>query len=347
MTHTTSHTNELFSGDEPSGINGGSGAGLRPLGDGFNIGSLYVPNRLVQAPMAGISGSAFRLQARRFGAGLVTTEMISSYGIHYHNRRTQAMLKLTEEEHPVSVQIFGNDAGVMVEAALAAEAAGADVIDINMGCPVRKVVKTGAGVALMGDAELASRVTAAVSDAVSIPVTVKIRSGLKREITAPEFAKKLVQAGASAICIHPRLAIQGQKGWADHSVSAALAVSLGVPVIASGDVARPGQASSLIKNGCAAVMIGRASLGNPWIYRDLLDGVEPSRRPAGEVLSEMSCFYRDVVIEMGEERASRYMRKFYGWFLKTFRPDAGLRDGLRRAGSFADALELMRECFEN
>ncbi|MHB9112009.1 MAG: tRNA dihydrouridine synthase [Thermoleophilia bacterium] len=307
---------------------------------------MQLPNRLVQAPMAGISGRAFRLQARRFGAGLLTTEMVSSYGIHFHNRRTRAMLELSDEEHPVALQLFGNDPGVIAEAALAAEAAGADIIDINMGCPVRKVVKTGAGVALMGEEVLAARMTAAVSAAVSIPVTVKIRSGLKREVTAPGFAKRMEAAGAAAICIHPRLATQGQKGWADHSVTEALAASLRVPVIASGDISRPGQASGLIQNGCAAVMIGRASLGNPWIYEDLLDGVEPARRSSGEVLSEMTLFYRDILAEMGEERAPRFMRKFYGWFLKPFRPDARLRDGLRRAGSFEEAEELIRRFLE-
>jgi len=323
MTHTTSHIN-----------------------DPFSIGSVKLPNRLVQAPMAGISGRAFRLQSRRFGAGLVTTEMVSSHGVHYHNRRTQAMLELTEDEHPVSLQLFGNDPGVMVEAALAAEAAGADIIDINMGCPVRKVVKTGAGVALMGDEMLAGRLTAAVAAAVRVPVTVKIRSGLTREVTAPGFAKRMEQAGAAAICIHPRLAAQGQKGLADHEVSAELAASLAVPVIASGDISRPGQVAGLIHKGCAAAMIGRASLGNPWIYGDLLAGEEPYRRQPGEVLIEMSRFYGDVATEMGEERGSRYMRKFYGWFLKPFRPDARLRDGLRRAGSYDDAARLIREGLE-
>lgn len=323
MTHTTSHINEPFS-----------------------VGSVRLPNRLVQAPMAGISGRAFRLQARRFGAGLLTTEMVSSYGIHFHNRRTQAMLELADEEHPVALQLFGNDPEVMAEAALAAEATGADIVDINMGCPVRKVVKTGAGVALMGDEALAARITTAVCDAVGIPVTVKIRSGLKTEVTAPGFAKRMEEAGAAAICIHPRLANQGQKGWADHSVTGELAASLRVPLIASGDISRPGQASGLIDSGCAAVMIGRASLGNPWIYADLLAGVEPARRAPGEVLSELSSFYQDILAEMGEERAPRFMRKFYGWFLKPFRPDAGLRDGLRRAGSFAEAQLLIREFLE-
>ncbi|MBI5870190.1 MAG: tRNA-dihydrouridine synthase [Actinobacteria bacterium] len=319
MTHTTSHINEPFS-----------------------VGSVQLPNRLVQAPMAGISGRAFRLQARRFGAGLLTTEMVSSHGIHFHNRRTQAMLELLDEEHPVALQLFGNDPAVMAEAARAAEAAGADIIDINMGCPVRKVVKTGAGVALMGEEMLASRITATVSDAVSIPVTVKIRSGLKHEVTAPEFARRMEAAGAAAICIHPRLAVQGQKGWADHAVTRELASSLRVPVIASGDISRPGQALDLVGKGCAAVMIGRASLGNPWIFEDLLAGQEPSRRPSGEVLAELSRFYLDVLAEMGEERAHRFMRKFYGWFLKPFRPDARLRDGLRRAASFDEAELLIR-----
>lgn len=346
MTHTTSHIYEPFSSGASSSDAGESGHCLSALAESFSIGSLQLPNRLVQAPMAGISGTAFRLQARRFGAGLVTTEMISSYGIHYQNRRTRAMLALAEEEHPVALQLFGNDPGVMAEAALAAEASGADIIDINMGCPVRKVVKTGAGVALMGEEELAARLTAAVSAAVSVPVTVKIRSGLKQEIVALEFAKKMVQAGAAAVCIHPRLAVQGQKGWADHAVSAELAASLGVPVIASGDISRPGQASGLIEKGCAAVMIGRASLGNPWIYQDLLAGVETSRRSAAEVLSELSEFYRDAVIEMGEERAARAMRKFYGWYLRPFRPDASLRDGIRRAGSFVEAMALIGKRLE-
>ncbi|MHB8792712.1 MAG: tRNA dihydrouridine synthase [Thermoleophilia bacterium] len=323
MTHTTSHIYEPFS-----------------------IGSVQLPNRLVQAPMAGISCRAFRLQARRFGAGLLTTEMVSSHGVHYRNRRTRAMLELSVEEHPVALQLFGNDPGLMAEAALAAEAAGADIIDINMGCPVRKVVKTGAGVALMGEEALAARITSAVSEAVSIPVTVKIRSGLKREITAQGFAKRMEAAGAAAICIHPRLAIQGQKGFADHAVTEGMTISLHVPVIASGDISRPDQASGLIQSGCAAVMIGRASLGNPWIYEDLLAGVESSRRSAEEVLAEMSRFYIDILAEMGEERAPRFMRKFYGWFLKPFRPDARLRDGLRRAGSYEEAEALIREYFD-
>ncbi len=313
------------------------------ISNAFNIGSVRLANRLVQAPMAGISGRAFRLQARRFGAGLMTTEMVSSHGIHYRNRRTQAMLELVAGEHPVAVQIFGSSPEVMAAAASAAEEAGADVIDINMGCPVRKVVKTGAGVALMGDEGLAARLTAAVARAVAIPVTVKIRSGLTSKETAPSLAARLEEAGAAAICIHPRTAAQGQKGQADHSLSLKLAAALLVPVIASGDIEGPGQAGELISGGCAAIMIGRASLGNPWIYEDMLGGAAPWRRPLEAVIAEMGRFYQDAVDEMGRERAPRYMRKFYGWFLKPFRPDAGLRHGLLQTRDFQEAESLIRQ----
>lgn len=320
MTHTTSHINEPF-----------------------NLGGLRLPNRLVQAPMAGISGRAFRLQARRFGAGLLTTEMVSSHGACYRNQRTQAMLELTEAEHPVAVQLFGASPDAMAEAARMAESSGADIIDINMGCPVRKVVKTGAGVALMGDEALAVSIAAAVVGAVQAPVTVKLRSGAGPAATALSLAGKLEATGVSALCIHPRLAGQGYKGKADHSLSRAMAQAASVPVIASGDIDGPPAAEELLAEGCAAVMIGRASQGNPWIFSDLLGGVAPHRRPIGIVLAELERFYNDMAAETGRERAVRQMRKFYGWYLKPFRPDAKLRDGLRRAEGFSQALELIAQ----
>ena len=320
MTHTTSHINEPF-----------------------NLGGLRLPNRLVQAPMAGISGRAFRLQARRFGAGLLTTEMVSSHGIAYRNARTQAMLDPIADVHPVAVQIFGARQEIMAEAAAFATAAGADIIDINMGCPVRKVVKTGAGVALMGDEVLAVSIAAAVVDAVQAPVTVKLRSGAGPAATALSLAAKLEAAGVSALCIHPRLAGQGYKGKADHSLSSAMAEAASVPVIASGDIDGPLVAEALLAEGCAAVMIGRASQGNPWMFSDLLDGVAPHRRPIEDVLAELERFYNDLAAETGKERAVRQMRKFYGWYLKPFRPDAKLRDGLRRAEGFSMASELIAQ----
>lgn len=308
----------------------------------FRIGPFEVPNRLLQAPMAGITGRAYRLQARYFGVGLVFTEMISSYGVHYGNRRTTDMLCLAPEEHPVAVQLFGNRPEIMAEAAAAAEKAGADIIDINMGCPVRKVVKTGAGVALMRDEGLAAEIVAAMSQAVRAPVTAKIRSGFTK-VTAMSLARRLADAGAAAVSIHPRTGAQGYRGCADHRVTAELARELEIPVIASGDIVGIGDAAKLLgEAGAAAVMIGRVAMGNPWLYSDLLAGDEPCRRPLDDVIAEMGRFYEEVVAEMGEARAVRYMRKFYGWYLAPFAPSGELRAALRRASGFDEAASLAR-----
>lgn len=313
------------------------------INEPFSIAAVRLANRLVQAPMAGITGRAFRLQAKRFGAGLVSTEMVSSHGVHYGNRRTVDMLELIAAEHPVALQIFGDQPEVMAEAAVAAERAGADIIDINMGCPVRKVVKTGAGVALMEDEELAARITAAVARAVEVPVTVKIRSGVRGKVTAPSLARRLQEAGAAAICIHPRTGEQGRRGSADHTVTKQLIEQLNVPVIASGDIREAAGAEELIRAGAAAVMVGQAALGNPWIFSELLAGEEPHRRSIDEVLAEMGRFFAELVMEAGEERAGRAMRKFYGWYLKPFKPGSELRDGLRRAAGFDEAERLIQE----
>lgn len=307
----------------------------------FNIGPLEVDNRLLQAPMAGITGRAFRLQARRFGAGLVFTEMISSYGVHYGNRRTMDMLELTEAELPVAVQLFGNRPEIMAEAAVAAERAGAGVIDINMGCPVRKVIKTGAGVALMRDEGLAAEIVAAMAEAVRVPVIAKIRAGFSR-VTAPSLALRLQEAGAAAVCIHPRTGAQGWRGRADHAVTAELARELDIPVIASGDIESRDDAVKLLAGGAAALMIGRAALGNPWVYSDLLSGNELRRRPLEEVIKEMRRFFEDAAQEMGEARAVRYMRKFYGWYLEPFAPSGELRAALRRSSGIEAAAALAR-----
>ncbi|GBE57256.1 tRNA-dihydrouridine synthase C [bacterium BMS3Abin01] len=292
--------------------------------------------------MAGISVRSFRLQARRYGAGMVATEMISSYAVHYRNQRTLRMLELAEEEHPVSVQLFGNRPEVMAEAALAAEGAGADIIDINMGCPVRKVIKTGAGMALMEDGKRAAAVVAAIVDAVRVPVTAKIRSGPGREVTALSLASRLEDAGLAGVCIHPRLGVQGRKGRADHTVTAALVERLRVPVIASGDIAGRVDAERLLQGaGAAAVMPGRAMLGDPWLFTDMLAGRERRRRRPEEVMAEMRRFFQDLVVEMGRERAVRFMRKFYGWYMKPFRLPSNLAGELRRAQSYDEAESLM------
>ncbi len=311
----------------------------------FHISKVRLPNRLVQAPMAGISGRAFRRQARRFGASLTATEMISSYGVNYGNRRTLDMLALSAGEHPVAVQLFGNSPAVMAAAAAIAEAAGADIIDINMGCPVRKVVKTGAGAALMEDEKLAAEIVAKVAAAVGAPVTAKIRSGARSRVTAPSLAPRLQEAGATAITVHPRLGDDGRKGRADHSVTKEIVDIVDVPVIASGDIGEPGAAEGLLAAGCSAVMVAQAALGNPWLFSDMLEGRRSRRRPLGEVLEEMGAFYADLAEETGAERAGRAMRKFYGWYLRPFQPGAALAGSLRLSRGFEEAAAAIREAF--
>lgn len=314
------------------------------INEPFEIATLRIPNRLVQAPMAGISGRAFRLQARRFGAGLVVTEMVSSSGVRYRNRRTLSMMSLDGGEHPVAVQLFGNRPEVMAAAAAAAAEAGADLIDINMGCPARKVVKTGAGVALMEDEGLAARVAAAMVAVAGVPVTAKLRAGPGSRVTALSLARRLEDAGVAAIAIHPRTAAQGRSGRADHAVTARLAGRLGIPVLASGDINNAADAARLLsETGCAAVMVGRAALGNPWLYAGMLNGDGAAPMPLEAVLGEMERFYCDLVAELGEERAARRLRKFYGWYLKPFRPDAALKGALRRAADFEVAGRLVRK----
>ncbi|MGH3102495.1 MAG: tRNA dihydrouridine synthase DusB [Gaiellaceae bacterium] len=282
----------------------------------WNIGPVEVPTRLVLAPMAGVSVQAFRRQGRRFGAGLVCSEMVSCAGIEHRNERTLGYLRVASDEHPLAIQIFGSDPPVMAEAARKVEAAGADMVDINFGCPVRKVTKTGAGATLLEDPDRASRIVAAVADAVSVPVSVKMRRGLEDGSRAClDVGPRLVEAGARTLTLHPRSARQMYTGQADHSLTAEFVERVGVPVIASGDVTSCARARAILREtGCAAVMVGRAAQGNPWALREILDGgvQEPSRE---EVVAELILFVRETVRELGERRAAGFLKKFYGWYL--------------------------------
>ncbi len=240
----------------------------------WSIGAVEVQTRIVLAPMAGVSIQAFRRQGRRFGAGLVCSEMVSAAGIEHRNERTFGYLRVASDEHPLAIQIFGSDPGAMAEAARMVEAAGADVVDMNFGCPVRKVTKTGAGAHLMEDAALACRVVEAVATAVEVPVTVKMRRGVANGSRAClELGPRLVEAGAAALTLHPRSAQQMYTGEADHSVTAELVERVDVPVIASGDVTTREQALSVLeRTGAAAVMVARGAQGNPWALREIAEG---------------------------------------------------------------------------
>src|SRR4051812_11232570 len=286
------------------------------LRSSWAIRDVEIPTRLVLAPMAGVSVQAFRRQGRRYGAGLVCSEMVSCAGLHHGNERTLGYLRISADERPLAVQIFGSEPEVMAEAARMVEDAGADLVDVNFGCPVKKVTKTGAGATLLEDPERACTVISAVAEAVSVPVTVKMRRGLQNgSRSCLELGPRLVDAGASALTLHPRSAKQMYTGVADHSLTAELVELVDVPVIASGDVVSHVRAAAVLEGtGAAAVMVGRGAQGNPWALREILDGCadEPSR---AEVIAELLIFVRETVRELGERRASGFLKKFYGWYL--------------------------------
>src|ERR1700719_4284234 len=239
------------------------------LQESWWIRDVEIPTRVVLAPMAGVSVQAFRRQGRRYGAGLVCSEMVSCAGIEHRNEKTLGYLRVATDEHPLAIQIFGSEPAVMADAARMVEAAGADIVDMNFGCPVRKVTKTGAGAHLMEDPELACRVVAAVASAVSVPVTVKMRRGVENGSRAClELGPRLVEAGVAALTLHPRSAQQMYTGEADHALTAELVERVDVAVIASGDVTSREQALAVLeRTGAAAVMVARGAQGNPWALR--------------------------------------------------------------------------------
>ena len=266
--------------------------------------------------MAGVSVQAFRRQGRRYGAGLVCSEMVSCAGIEHGNERTLGYLRVAADEHPLAIQLFGSEARPMVDAARMVEAVGADIVDINFGCPVRKVTRTGAGAHLLEEPDLACRIVEEVAGAVDVPVTVKLRRGVANGSRAClELGPRLVDAGAASLTLHPRSAEQMYTGTADHELTAELVSLVDVPVVASGDVTSRARAQTILATtGAEAVMVGRGAQGNPWALREIIDGDagEPTRE---EVAAELVLFVREAVRELGERRASGFLRKFYGWYL--------------------------------
>jgi nifR3 family TIM-barrel protein len=292
--------------------------------------------------MAGVSVQAFRRQGRRFGAGLVCSEMVSCAGLHHGNERTLGYLRIAADEHPLAVQIFGSEPALMAEAARMVEDAGADIVDINFGCPVRKVTKTGAGATLLDDPDRAARIVAAVAEAVDVPVSVKMRRGLEDGSRAClDVGPRLVDAGAATLTLHPRSAKQMYTGSADHSLTAELVDLVDVPVIACGDVTSRARAQTVLATtGAAAVMVGRGAQGNPWALREMVDGDEatPTRE---EVAAELILFIRETVREMGERKASGFLKKFYGWYLGRGRFPRPFKQELVVLGSTDEVVERL------
>ncbi len=306
------------------------------LAERWFLGGVEIPSRLVLAPMAGVSVQAFRRQGRRYGAGLVCSEMVSVAGIQHRNERTLGYLRVAADEHPLAIQIFGSEPSAMAEATRMVAAAGADIVDVNFGCPVKKVTKTGAGASVLDDPDHACRLVSAVAEATELPVSVKMRRGVQDgSRTCLEVGPRLVEAGAASLTLHPRSAKQMYTGSADHSLTAELVTLVDVPVIASGDIVSRARAQSVLATtGAAAVMVGRAAQGNPWALREIMgDGREPSRE---EVVAELLLFIRETVRELGEQRAFGFLKKFYGWYLGRGRFPRPFKQELVTLPSLAD-----------
>jgi nifR3 family TIM-barrel protein len=325
------------------------------LRESWRIGPVHVPTRLVLAPMAGVSVQAFRRQGRRYGAGLVCSEMVSCAGIEHGNERTLGYLRVAADEHPLAIQLFGSDPRAMGEAARMVEAVGADLVDLNFGCPVKKVTRTGAGAHLLEEPGLACRLVESVANAVDLPVTVKLRRGVANGSRAClELGPQLAEAGAASLTLHPRSAQQMYTGVADHSLTAELVSLVEVPVVASGDVTSRARARAVLETtGAEAVMVGRGAQGNPWALREIVDGDGP---PPGreEVAAELVLFVRETRRELGDRRATGFLKKFYGWYLgggrfpKPFKQELVLLDSLdeverRLLAAAPGALELLEQ----
>ncbi len=314
------------------------------LTEPFEIGGVRISNRVLLAPLAGIGNWFVRLQAKRHGAGLVVSEMISSFGLHHRNERTlRELMRIHPDEHPVSIQLFGHDAEVMRSAAEVAAAAGADLIDINMGCPVRKVRRTGAGAQLLDDPDLALALTRGAIEGSGLPVTVKLRSGLRvGDRSGYDLAVRLVEeGGAAAIGFHPRPAAVGHKGRPDYALTRELVERIEVPVIISGGLADAESARNAHReSGADAVMIARGGLGNPWLFEELTGRrVEPPSRE--EVAAELLWTMDRAEDHLGTERSTRYLRKFYPWYTERLDAPRAVAEELQRSADLPRARELI------
>ena len=314
------------------------------LTDRWTLGGIPIANRVVLAPLAGIGNWFVRLQAKRHGAGLVVSEMVSSHAVHYRNERTcTELLRIHPDEHPVSMQLFGSDPDIMESAAERVAAAGADLIDLNMGCPVPKVCKTGAGAALLTDPDRAVAVARAAGRGSGLPVTVKLRSGARPgDLSGIDVARRLAHEGVVAgLCIHPRHASQRHSGKPDYELARRLVEELPVPVVISGGLRSPELAREAFeRTGAAAVALARGSLGNPWLFSQLL-GERESDPTRSEILAEVDWVMDCAVEHLGAERAGRYLRKFYPWYVERLGGDKDLQDALQRAESIDAARELL------
>jgi len=296
----------------------------------MNIGPLHLENPVILAPLAGITNQPFRLLAKEAGCGLVTSEMVSADGLVHGAPNALALLRSLPAEKPLAVQLFGSDPAVMAEAAAIVEGSGADLLDINFGCAVKKVIKTGSGVALMRTPQRAEELLRAVRHAVRIPLTIKIRSGWDGSgLQALALGEIAEACGVDAVTVHPRTASQKFSGHADWGVIAALKQQLSIPVIGNGDIASADDAARMLfETGCDAVMVGRRAIGYPRIFTEILLRLHGKAVPADTIANRLKVLrrYAQLTVEcFGRETATRLLRRRLGWFVKGMRNGAVLR----------------------
>lgn len=314
----------------------------------MNIKEILQENPVVMAPMAGISDRPARLMARKYACGLVYTEMISAKALTYNNQKTFALMNMEGERQPINMQIFGSEPEVMARGAAIMVEHGAQMIDINMGCPVPKVVNNQEGSALMKNPQLAGEIVERMTRAVQVPVTVKIRKGWDDcQVNAVEFAKRLEQCGASAIAVHGRTRNQFYSGTADWGIIAQVKQAVQIPVIGNGDIFQPEDGRAMLEQtGCDGVMIGRGALGKPWLYQQALDFLRtgsyqpaPDEQQWKELILEHAAL---VCAEKGEWIAMQEMRKHVAWYCKGMPHSARVREKTNSLATLQQLEELLQ-----
>lgn len=316
----------------------------------LKIAGLTINSPLILAPMAGVTNHAFRIICKRIGGvGLVCSEMFSSYAIKFRDPKTKNMMDWIDEERPISAQIFGGDAETLVIGAKFMQDAGVDIIDINFGCPVPKVARSGSGASLLKDIDKSREILISLREAVSIPLTIKTRIGWGMDdIKVIELAKTAEICGVDAITVHGRFAAQGYSGTANWDIIAEVKKSVGIPVIANGDVRTPQQAVEIIQiTGCDGIMIGRGALGRPYIFKHIqhyLQTGELLPEPSPIELLHIASEHSRLLLELqGNRRASKEMRGHLVWYLKGMPGAAKYRDRLMHTSSIAEIEEVLNE----
>ena len=315
----------------------------------LKIGNVTLPNRYILGPMAGVTDLPFRVLCKEQGAGLLCMEMVSAKAILYNNKNTESLLEIHPDEQPVSLQFFGSDPKIMSEMAKRVEERPFDIMDINMGCPVPKVVRNGEGSALMKNPKLVYEIVSAMVKAIDKPVTVKIRKGFDDScINAVEIAKIIEEAGAAAVAVHGRTREQYYSGQADWDIIRQVKEAVSIPVIGNGDVTSPQKAEELVKQtGCDGIMIARGAQGNPWIFRELLAYEETGsipERPGTDQIRETMLRHARLQIEFkGNYIGIREMRKHVAWYTKGMQGSAKLRDEINQVESYEELENLLME----